>query len=965
MLRSILSTKRRFVKQKLAFSAENAYNPYTMFGGIKKFFQKRSLSELEERVKEINALEPDIAKLSSEDLLAESAQLKDRITQRVKKLNGDEREKETAAGLTEILPRAFALVRETARRTLNQRPFDVQLMGGRVLHGGAGAEMMTGEGKTLAAVAPAYLNALAGRGVHVVTVNEYLARRDAVWMGQIYRALGLSVACLVPGAAFVYDPLYKAPEEGAAKDARATQNPEQSKLLDKERDTTGSFLVQQEFLRPVPRGEAYRADITYGTNHEFGFDYLRDNLVYRLEDRVQHEHYYAIIDEVDSILIDEARTPLIIAAPDQESSEAYKAFARVAALLEKDTDYEVDEKRKSIAITDAGVEKVEKVLRIPNIYAPENIRLVHYLEESVRAKALFERDRDYVVKNGEVIIVDEFTGRMLIGRRYQAGLHQAIEAKEGVTVKEESRTYAKISIQNYFRMYEKISGMTGTAQTSAEEFYKVYELEVVSIPPNRPLARRDMNDLIYKNFRAKIDAVVREVGERQKKGQPILIGTTSIAKNELFSAALSKAGIPHEVLNAKNNEREGGIIAQAGKPGAVTVATNVAGRGVDVLLGGNPAKPEDAARVRELGGLHVIGTERHEARRIDNQLRGRSGRQGDPGSTQFFLSAEDDLLRIFGGERLQSMMERLDVPADQPIEFSFVTKAVAQAQEKVEGAHFDLRKHLLEYDDVLNKQRAAVYKRRSEILGMLAREDIVRTITGAVAAHFDEAFAPAFEMPAGEQDESRDAIKKAWRDAQLIPNGAEGDAMFDSLKTADAAREFVMAQAVKAGESDLAKNQLVGILDMLWMTNLEDLDALQESVGLRAYGQRDPLVEYRHEASSLFKNFWHAFNGLVFANAFKLLQFSAQGSGAGDAGGRGTHDHGMRAGANPNSAALSSSTGGGAGYTAHADKIGRNDPCPCGSGRKYKKCGLLNTDEHRTNMAKGPQQKPKHEVTGG
>ena len=510
--------------------------------------------------------------MSDEDILAESEKLKERIRQ--------------GESLDDVLPEAFALVRETAKRTLGQRPFDVQLVGGIVIHQGAVAEMMTGEGKTLAAVAPAYLNALGGKGVHIVTVNEYLARRDAVWMGQIYRALGMTVACLVPNGAFLYDPLYKAPEEGSGA---ATQNPQESKLLDKERDTTGSFLVQQEFLRPVSRGEAYRADIVYGTNHEFGFDYLRDNLAYRLEDQVQRERHFAIIDEVDSILIDEARTPLIIAAPDSESSDAYRTFARVAANLVKDEDYTVDEKKKAVSINDHGIEKVERVIGVKNIYAPENIRLVHYLEESLKAHALFFRDKDYVVKDGEVVIVDEFTGRLLRGRRYQEGLHQAIEAKEGVAVKEESRTYAKISLQNYFRLYEKISGMTGTAQTSAEEFHKVYHLEVVSIPPNRPLGRKDMNDVIYKNADAKIAAIVRDVKERSKKGQPVLLGTTSIAKNEILSAALGAAGVKHEVLNAKNNEREGSIIAQAGKPGAVTVATNMAGRGVDILLGGNPA----------------------------------------------------------------------------------------------------------------------------------------------------------------------------------------------------------------------------------------------------------------------------------------------------------------------------------------------------------------------------------------
>ena len=847
-----------------------------MFGPIKNFFSSRTLQSFEADTKEINALESEIASLNDEALTAESLKLKELATK-----NGS---------LDGVLFRAFALAREAAKRTLRQRPYDVQIMGGLVLHRGAVAEMMTGEGKTLAAVGPAYANALVGKGVHIVTVNEYLARRDAVWMGQVYRALGLTVACIVPNGAFVYDPEWKVPEGAEA-------------LIDKERDTTGSFLVQQEFLRPVPRREAYLADITYGTNHEFGFDYLRDNLVYRLEDRVQREHYFAIIDEVDSILIDEARTPLIIAAADEQSSDAYKAFARVASNLEKGKDYEVDEKRKTVAITDAGVEKVEKMLSMPNLYAPENIRLVHYLEESLKAKALFFRDRDYVVKNGEVIIVDEFTGRMLIGRRYQAGLHQAIEAKEGVNVKEESRTYAKISIQNYFRMYKKISGMTGTAQTSAEEFHKVYALEVVSVPPNRPLARKDLNDVIYKNYKVKIDAVVREVAERHKKGQPVLLGTTSIAKNEIFSAAFSNAGIPHEVLNAKNNEREGSIIAQAGRPGAVTVATNVAGRGVDILLGGNPPTAEDAARVRELGGLHVIGTERHEARRIDNQLRGRAGRQGDPGSSQFFLSAEDDLLRVFGGERLQKIMERFDVPDDQPIEFKFVTGAVAQAQEKVEGANFDLRKHLLDYDDVLNKQRSAVYRRRTEILEWLNKEDVLGGITDATISYYDEVLAPGME-------EHYEDIVKAFRDAQLLPAGDSGE----TLRSPEETKKLIEEAAAKAVEHSSVKGQLLGILDMLWMTHLEDLEALSESVGLRAYGQRDPLVEYRHEASSLFKGFWRNFNGLVFANVFKLANAPASG------------------GSMPSQAPRIANA------NAPAQKVGRNDPCPCGSGKKYKKC---------------------------
>ncbi|MBU6501097.1 preprotein translocase subunit SecA, partial [Patescibacteria group bacterium] len=804
----------------------------------------------------------------------------------------------------EFLHKAFALVREAAKRNLNQRPFDVQLMGGLTLHKGSVAEMVTGEGKTLSAVAPAYLNALAGEGVHLVTVNEYLARRDAVWMGQIYRALGLTVACLVPNAAFLYDPEWKIPEDT-------------EKLIDKERDTTGNFLVQQDFLRPVSRREAYLADITYGTNHEFGFDYLRDNLSYRIEDRVQREHNYAIIDEVDSILIDESRTPLIIAAPDAQSSDFYKTFSRIVINLEKETDFEVDEKLRVVSINDHGIEKVEKIIGVKNLYAPENIRLVHYLEESLRAKALFQRDKDYVVKNGEVIIVDEFTGRMLHGRRYQGGLHQAIEAKEGVHVKEESRTYAKISIQNYFRMYKKISGMTGTAQTSAEEFHKVYKLEVVTIPTNRPLARKDLRDAIYKNLEAKMKAVVGEVVERHKKGQPVLLGTASIEKNELLSAFLSQANVPHEVLNAKNNEREGAIIAQAGRSGAVTVATNVAGRGVDIILGGNPPSSEEAKKVRELGGLHVIGTERHEARRIDNQLRGRAGRQGDPGSTQFFMSLEDDLLRIFGGDRVKSMVERFNLPEDQPIQVGLISKIVEQAQAKVEGANFDLRKHLLEYDDILNKQRASVYRRRSEILECLEKEKLSELIFTAASGYLEKMLVRVAAVQETEGAEKPD-MKKVFTEAKII----SGDAQVSEEQMSDGEYWFGILKnksAEIAGDSQTI-NRALGILDMLWMTHLEDLEALQESVGLRAYGQKDPLVEYRQEAHSLFKTFWDNFDAWIFSNIFRLAgQSQSNTSGT------------VKVGSGP--AGSASGQGG-----SVIGKVGRNDPCPCGSGKKYKKC---------------------------
>lgn len=918
-----------------------------MLEGLKKMFQGRSLAPLEEKVKAINALEPEMAALSDAALTAKSLALREQV--QAAGAAGDGAPGAFDAVLDEIAVTAFALVREAARRTLGQRPFDVQLLGGLVLHRGAVAEMMTGEGKTLAGVAPAYLNALTGKGVHVITVNEYLSRRDAVWMGRVYHLLGLSVGSIIPNAAFLYDPAWEIP--------KADEAAEEKKV-----ETTGSFLVQQEFLRPVSRREAYAADITYGTNHEFGFDYLRDNLVYRAQDRVQREHHFAIIDEVDSILIDEARTPLIIAAPDAQSSDFYKAFARIASNLVKDEDYEVDEKKRTITITDAGVEKVETMIGVQNIYAPENIRLVHYMEESVKAKALFERDKNYVVKDGEVYIVDEFTGRLLVGRRYQAGLHQAIEAKEGVNVQQESRTYAKISIQNYFRMYKKLAGMTGTAQTSAEEFFKVYNLEVESIPPNRPLARRDMNDLIYKNFNAKLNAIAADVRERQKKGQPVLLGTTSIARNELISAALSQAGIKHEVLNAKNNEREGAIIAQAGRPGAVTVATNVAGRGVDILLGGNPPDAEEAARVRELGGLHVIGTDRHEARRIDNQLRGRAGRQGDPGSSQFFLSLDDDLLRIFGGDRIKGLMERFDLPDNEPIEFGMVTKAVEQAQEKVEGANFDMRKHLLEYDDVLNRQRSAIYKRRAEFLELPDAAAIADVIADAAIAHFNAALAPTLGQPAayGHDDEPtpEDAARKAFKDAGIVGDAMPADdgAAAPQLQTVDDFIQAIRAKSVAVAEHPMAKNQLLGILDMLWMTNLEDLEALQESVGLRAYAQRDPLVEYRHEASGLFKNFWGNFNGWIFNNMFKLAA-AAQTQASGGAMSGSASGAGVKFNVN-----IPAAVGAPASETGPGAKIGRNDPCPCGSKKKWKHCGLLNTEEHQRNMAQGGA---KHEVTGG
>lgn len=784
-----------------------------MFNFFNKLFGKYDFKPI---IEEINSFESEFEKLSEEDLKNKTFELKKKISV----------QNEDNFNLDFILPEAFALVREVSKRNLKQRHFDVQLIGGIVLHQGKISEMMTGEGKTLAATAPAYLNALTGRGVHVITVNDYLARRDTVWMGQIYYALGLSVGCLTHESSFLYDTNYKI----------------ESAEQEKERDEFGNFRVVQDFLRPVPRKEAYLADIVYGTNHEFGFDYLRDNLAYDHNQQVQREFNYAIIDEVDSILIDEARTPLIISAPDTQSSEYYKIFAKIVDRLKNEEDYIVDEKNKSVSITDEGINKVEQILKIKDLYGPQNFQLVHYLEESLRAKGLFQRDKNYVVKNGEIVIVDEFTGRLMHGRRYSGGLHQAIEAREGVEIQKESKTYAQITIQNYFRLYKKISGMTGTAQTSAEEFHKVYNLEVVSIPSNKSMIRKDETDLIYKTSEAKYRAVVEEIKNHYQEGQPVLVGTASIDHNEFLSKLLKQVGIPHEVLNAKNHEREGAIIAQAGKSGAVTVATNMAGRGVDIVLGGNPSSAEEAKRIKELGGLHVIGTERHDARRIDNQLRGRAGRQGDPGSSRFFLSLEDDLLRIFGGERVRSLMETFKVPEDQPIESGLISKIVNEAQKKVEGINFDVRKHLLDYDDVLNKQRNSVYRKRQEILTQ-------------------------------ETDQQKKVLK-------------------------------------------------LSLLDILWMQHLENMEALRESVGIRAYGQKEPLVEYRRESKMLFDQMMVNFEQLVEERINAMNNITQQGLSQASASQQPTISNINRP----------------APKDFDQAKVGRNDPCPCGSGKKFKKC---------------------------
>ncbi|HUO56382.1 MAG TPA: preprotein translocase subunit SecA, partial [Candidatus Paceibacterota bacterium] len=650
-----------------------------------------ALRKAEPIVAKVNALEDQFRVLSDDALREKTAEFKRRFAE--------------GSSLDDLAPEAFAAVREASRRTLGQRHFDVQLIGGMILHNGDIAEMRTGEGKTLVATLPSYLNALTAKGVHIVTVNDYLSRRDATWMGQIHHALGLSVGVINHEASYLYDPSFAASNASAENSALEVEKEE------------GSFKVEHELLRPVTRREAYAADITYGTNNEFGFDYLRDNIEYdskNLRQRLDANggYHFAIVDEIDSILIDEARTPLIISAPVAEAESLYVKFAAIADSLVEEDDYAVDEKHRQIALTDQGIEKAEKVLDIENIYTDAGIKFVHHLETAVRAKALYHRDKEYVVRGGEVVIVDELTGRMQPGRRWSEGLHQAIEAKEGVKIQQESRTFASITFQNYFRLYKKLAGMTGTAVTSSEEFYKVYGLNTVVVPTNRPSARIDEEDLIFQSENGKMRAIARSVKEMHERGQPVLVGTVSVEKNELLSAYFTQEGIPHEVLNAKNHEREGEIIAQAGRRGAVTIATNMAGRGVDIKLGGNPGTLSMYDEVKNLGGLYVLGTERHEARRIDNQLRGRSGRQGDPGKTQFVVSLDDPLMRVFAADTLKRVMGTFKIPEDEPIFNSMITRSLEKAQTKIEELHFDARKHVLAYDDVLNIQRQSVYARR-------------------------------------------------------------------------------------------------------------------------------------------------------------------------------------------------------------------------------------------------------------
>ncbi len=861
----------------------------------------REVDRLKKTVEKINALEDKTKKLNDADFKKKTEEFKKRL--------------EKGETPEDLLPEAFALVREASYRVLDKRHYDVQLMAATSLFEGRVAEQKTGEGKTLSAVPALYLRALTGRGVHLVTVNDYLARRDAGWNGPVFHLLGLTTASIIQETkSFVYDPEFYDSSHGDERLAH---------------------------LKPVERKAAYECDILYGTNNEFGFDYLRDNMVSSLPEMVQRGHYFAIVDEVDSILIDEARTPLIISAPDTEPTQKYYKFASMVEKLNPDTDFKIDEKAKSATLTETGITRVEKLLGVDNLYE-KDFDSIHHIENALRAKTLYLRDKDYVVKDNQVTIVDEFTGRLMPGRRWSDGLHQAVEAKEGVVIQQESKTLATISFQNYFRMYEHLSGMTGTAATEAEEFRKIYKLEVVVIPTHRKMIRDDEGDVIYKTLRGKYSAIVEEIAQRYKKGQPVLVGTTSIEKNEIISDFLKRRKIPHNVLNAKNHEREAEIISEAGKPGAITVATNMAGRGVDIVLGGETpsAKSKEFKRWQELhdkvvssGGLHVIGTERHEARRVDNQLRGRAGRQGDPGSSRFYLSLEDDLMRIFGGEQISGVMDRLNLPEDQPIENSLISRAIEQAQVKVEGFHFDIRKRLVEFDDVANQQRDIVYKLRRRILDSSdvsgeVVEKLNHQIEKSVMVNTDSAVALAEIIP--------------FDDSSLKRIKAEIDRESDK----ESFLKKVLNDVYKKREQDLGvktmreieKYAYLGSIDHLWMDHIDHIDDLREGVTLRAYGQRDPLVEFKNEAYNLFESLMDRIDEELSHRIFRIgvavpqpeipLNLARENVDRSDATGLvGNADTAAKTG----EPAFS-------GVTAGHKKIGRNDPCWCGSGKKWKHC---------------------------
>jgi len=821
----------------------------------------RELKHLSLILEEISALEPAMMNASDEELKAKTPYFKEKLQ------NGVE--------LDDILVEAFAVAREAARRTVQMRPFDVQVIGGLVLHAGKIAEMKTGEGKTLAATMPLYLNALEGKGVHLVTVNDYLARRDAAWMGPIYQFLGMSVGVIVHG------------------------------------------------MDDDERRKAYRADITYGTNNEFGFDYLRDNMKFTLDDYVQRDFFYAIVDEVDSILIDEARTPLIISGASDESTDKYARVNQVIPHLRKDKDFTVDEKSRTSILTEEGVARVEETLKVQNLYEPRNIDLLHHVNQALKAHTLFKRDVDYLVKEGKVIIVDEFTGRVMPGRRYSDGLHQALEAKERVKIESENQTMASITFQNYFRMYRKLAGMTGTADTEAEEFKKIYKLEVVVVPTNMPMIRTDYSDVIYKTEKEKFTAVIEEIKELHEAKRPVLVGTISIEKSELLSKYLTRAGIKHHVLNAKNHEREAEIVAQAGQPGQVTISTNMAGRGTDIRLG---------EKVAELGGLHILGTERHESRRIDNQLRGRSGRQGDMGSSRFYLSLDDDLLRIFGAERIASVMDRIGMEEGQPIEHRLISKAIENAQKRVEGQNFDIRKHLLEYDDVMNRQRKVIYEQRKKVLKGEAlwkdvEEMVEEMVEGIVPEYVDEKSHP-------EEWDLKGLDDRIFRHFTLKLNLTETARDL----TPEATQEKIITEVkahLKNKEAEfgmplmdyLMKVIMLQSIDTQWKENLLAMDHLKEGIGLRGYGQKDPVREYQKEGYDMFMDMITRIKEDTIEK-LSMVQIRREEEVERIEEKR-RQDYIMSRGEDtPASATI----------RREAAKIGRNDPCPCGSGKKYKKC---------------------------
>ena len=871
-----------------------------------------ALKKLRRNVEAINDLEAEFERMSDADLVTQRYRFRQRL--------------EAGEELDKILPEAFAAVREASKRVLGMRHFDMQLIGGMVLHQGKIAEMRTGEGKTLVATLPAYLNSLTG-SVHVVTVNDYLARRDAQWMGEVYHFLGASIGVLQNQAAYMFDPLAETSERGMEK------------------------------LRRVERREAYAADITYGTNNEFGFDYLRDNMVVELAQRVQTNRDFAIVDEVDNILIDEARTPLIISGPAQQSPNEYRRFARLATTLQGEDDYSIDEKHRTAALTNEGISKLEKMLNVTNIYGQENFELVHYAENSLKALAIFERDRDYVVQNGEVVIVDEFTGRLMTGRRYSDGLHQAIEAKENVKVQRESVTYATITLQNYFRLYNKLSGMTGTASTEGEEFWKIYKLEVVEIPTNMPMIRQDDQDLIYPNQDAKYRAVVGEIKERSRAGQPILVGTTDIDKSEMLSDMLRKAGVAHEVLNAKQHEREAQIIAQAGRPGAVTVATNMAGRGTDIILGGNPetlgiSEEEWQAehdRVLKQGGLFILGTERHEARRIDNQLRGRSGRQGDMGQSRFYVALDDELMRRFGGDTIKRFMGWA-MEEEGHIESKAVSKAIESAQVKTEAFHFDIRKHLVEYDDVVNTHRDVIYGEREKLLG---GADLKANMVSMVEANLVEMLQQYLVGNNPEQWNTEDLVRELSGIMPLPPEFRDPDDMRDY--STEEIEEGVLGHASFLYEKvedelgademrNLERHVMLRVIDSNWVQHLTAMENLRQGIGLHAFGQRDPLVMYKKEGHEKFQELQSRIQrDIVHAiyNIGDMMQQNARlnGSNKGNANANGRRQRSNGASERDNASVMTNVVSNQReAVPAGSRKVGRNSLCPCGSGKKYKRC---------------------------